>query len=149
MTTDTPTNTTIDWKLVGWPIGLAVGLTLYAWIEFWTGPIGTKRVHKVGGWPFGALRVPVSVAVVVTLLFGLYLVCIIFATVFVSRFWTFSTLTRAVSILAVLTSMLGLIGAFAATYLQESHESARCFGSYLGHTNAVYVSVTTFTTWSR
>jgi hypothetical protein len=140
-----PSSVRISWKVLRWPAALAAVFVLDAWYSFWNGPVKTRAAHTLvlitHVWQ---PHVPVSMTVIGALILAAGFVLMIFVVVFMPTFWS-SLAEQIISTLVVLTCLSGLVGVFAEAYLQFTHESPRCFGTYLGHVNAIYVTITTFT----
>lgn len=130
---------------------VALGFVVGPWVLFWMAPTGANRqawlVPHIGPLPHLILLhypnwLPVLVLPVVILLLAL-----LFGVVFPVDFWpTRNVRASAYNVLAFATLYAALIGTYATTYLELAHNYRRCFGQRLTHVEALYFTVTTFTT---
>jgi hypothetical protein len=129
----------------------ALFLFVFAWLAYVNYP-ESPRPLLLGsfGLNFGPhvnadyVKVIPQLAITVPIMIGTVL-----GIVFVSDLWPerSGAATRALNAVSFGIAFAALVGVYSATYLQLAHDSSKCFGPQrLGHVEALYFTITTFTT---
>jgi hypothetical protein len=120
------------------------------WVFFWTGPtsrgsyVETPELWFIPGvrlWQSQPWEIYLFVAAA-----ALFLVAMMVIVVFPVTFWH-SILAAGYNLLMFGALSAALVGVFSVGYLQLSHNDSKCFGGHhLSHVEALYFTITTFTT---
>jgi hypothetical protein len=120
------------------------------WVLFWAGPasrrayVETPEIWFIPGvrlWQAQPWWIYWSVVS-----FALILVAMMVMVVFPVTFWH-NTLAAGYNLLMFGALLAALIGVFSVSYLQLSHNDSKCFGGHhLSHVEALYFTITTFST---
>jgi hypothetical protein len=120
------------------------------WVLFWAGPTSRPSyVETPEIWFIPGMRLfPAQPWQIYWFIVGyaLFLVAAMVIVVFLVTFWH-STLAVGYNLLMFGALFAALIGVFSVSYLQLSHNDSKCFGGHhLSHVEALYFTITTFTT---
>jgi hypothetical protein len=131
---------------------LVLAVLVGPWVLFWTAPIRTHRqlwlIPHIGPVPhLVRLWASPNWLPVVGLPLVALLVALLFVVVFPVSLWpTRNVRASAYNVLAFAGIFAALVGFFATIYLQLAHNYPSCFNHRLTHVEALYFTITTFTT---
>lgn len=124
------------------------GIAWLTYVEYPGSP--NPRIFEYFGLDVGPhvnadyLKVVPQLVITVPFMLGMVL-----GIVFLPDLWPerSDTATRALNAMSFGVAFSALVGVYSATYLQLAHDSSKCFGPHrLSHVEALYFTVTTFTT---
>jgi Ion channel len=129
---------------------MAMATVSVPWLLFWAGPTSRRpSVETPEIWFIPGVRLwQVQPWQIYLFVVGaaLFLVAVMVIVVFPVTFWH-STLAAGYNLLVFGALFAALVGVFSVSYLQLSHNDPKCFGGHhLSHVEALYFTITTFTT---